>query len=224
MNFRYPIFLDVAGKRCLVTGEGAEIPAKVRKLVQCGALVSYINPTADEPIAALAAVGEIEWHARHFESGDLDRCFLVITSDNHNAGIFRLAEERNILCNAVDDPAHCRFSFGSIVSRDDLMLAISTNGIAPALAVRIRERLEEEFGAEYAEFVAMLGELRPQIGRELPDFEKRRALWYRLVDSKEALDAIRRGQPEKARQLLRHLVDEAKQREAPDTVERESGT
>lgn len=221
MNFRYPIFLDVTGKPCLVTGEGTEIPAKIRRLVACGALVRYINPTANEAVAALAADGQIEWHPRHFESGDLDGCFLVIASRNADGEIFRLAEERNVLCNTVDDPAHCRFSFGSVVSRDDLTLAISTNGIAPALAVRLRERLEQEFGAEYAEFVAMLGELRPQISRELPEFERRRALWYRLVDS-EALDAIRQGQPEKARQLLRSLVDEAKQHRLPDTVKESS--
>jgi siroheme synthase-like protein len=223
MNFRYPIFLDVAGKPCLVTGEGPEIPAKIQRLVASGARVSYVNPTANEAVAALAADGQIEWHARHFEASDLDGCFLVIAARNADGKIFRLAEERNVLCNTVDDPAHCRFSFGSVVSRDDLVLAISTNGVAPALAVRLRERLEQEFGAEYAEFVAMLGELRPHITREVPDFASRRALWYRLVDS-EALGAIRRGEPAKARQLLQRLVDEAKQHQLPDTVKGESGT
>jgi hypothetical protein len=63
----------------------------------------------------------------------------------------------------------------------------------------------------------MLGELRPEVTRELPEFEKRRTLWYRLVDS-DALDAIRRGQPQIARQLLRKLLDEARQDHAPDTV------
>jgi siroheme synthase-like protein len=222
MNFRYPIFLDLTGKRCLVTGQGTEILAKIRRLIACGASVIYVNPAADKTIAALAAKRQIIWNARHFEGSDLDGCLLVITALRDNEEIFRLAEERNILCNAVDDPAHCRFSFGSVVSRGDLTVAISTNGVAPALAVRLRERLEHELGEEYADFIAMLAELRPEIVRGLPDFEKRRALWYRLVDS-SALEAIRHAQPREARQLLRRLVEEAKQDSVPDTVKERAG-
>jgi siroheme synthase-like protein len=210
MNFRYPIFLDVAGKRCLVTGEGFEIPAKIRTLVSRGACVTYVNPTAEDSIASLAVEGQITWHSRQFESSDLDACLLVITDCDDNAEIFRLAEARNVLCNAVDDPEHCRFSFGSVVSRNDLTLAISTNGVAPALAVRLRERLERELGEEYSQFIAMLGELRPEIAASVGEFKNRRALWYRLLDS-AALDNIREGRVEEARRILRNLLEEAKQ-------------
>ena len=223
MNFRYPIFLDVEGKRCLVTGAGSEIAAKIRTLVSRGARVTYVNPTAEDAIAALAAERRIVWHARRFESADLNGCLLVITDHEDNAEIFRLAEERNVSCNAVDDPAHCRFSFASVVSRDDLTVAISTNGVAPALAVRLRQRLERELGEEYGQFLAMLGELRPEITRSLPDFERRKALWYRMIDS-EALDALRQGRPQEAHQLLRRLLEEAKQEGAPDRVKDRAGT
>ena len=37
MNFRYPIFLDLTGKKCLVTGEGYEVAFKVQNLVDCSA-------------------------------------------------------------------------------------------------------------------------------------------------------------------------------------------
>src|SRR5690349_14257164 len=131
MNFRYPIFLDITGKKCLVCGEGFEIPAKVRILAARGALVRYVNPSAEDSIAELARQGKITWQARQFDPRDLEGCFLVITDQDENSEVFRLAEERNVLCNAVDDPEFCRFSFGSVVARDDLTIAISTNGIAP---------------------------------------------------------------------------------------------
>jgi siroheme synthase-like protein len=217
MNFRYPIFLDISGKRCLVTGEGFEIAAKTRKLIELGAQVTYVNPIAEPSIAILAAKGYIEWRQRDFEPADLDGCFLVITDHVDNARIFQLAEERNVLCNSVDDPEHCRFSFGSIVSRGDLTLAISTNGAAPALAVRLREQLQRDLGPEYEQFVSMLSDLRPEIARELPDFEARKELWYRMVDS-GALDEIRQGRAEQARGLLRNLLSEAKQASRPEAV------
>jgi siroheme synthase-like protein len=213
MNFRYPVFLDVAQKRCLVSGEGPEIPAKVRVLVERGAQVVYVHPTADSAIAQLAREGSIMWHAREFQASDLDDCFLVISAGPYNSKIFELAERRNVLCNAADDPDYCRFSFGSVVDRGDLRIAISTNGAAPALAVRLREKLEKEIGVEYGLFTEMLGELRAEIAATIPDFENRRGLWYRLVDS-EALALIRQGRPEEARRLLRKLVDETRARAA----------
>jgi precorrin-2 dehydrogenase/sirohydrochlorin ferrochelatase len=208
MNFRYPIFLDVAGKRCVVTGEGYELPGKVKTLFERGALVTYINPTAEESIATLAADGRIHWLKREFEPADLTDCFLVITDREDNSEVFRLAEERRVLCNAVDDPEYCRFSFGSVIPRGDLTIAISTNGVAPALAVRLRERFEREIGEEYQRFLAILSEMRAEISREISDFCKRRELWYKLVDS-EALALLREGRAEDARTLLRSLVIEA---------------
>ena len=208
MNFRYPVFLDVAGKKCLTAGEGHELPAKVRTLLERGAIVTYVNPTAEQSIADLAENGSITWQKRTFEPSDLDGCFLVITDQDDNSEMFRLAEERNVLCNSVDDPEYCRFSFGSVVPRGDLTIAISTNGIAPALAVRLRERFEREIGEEYQRFLAMLGDLRAEITRYVPDFSARRELWYRLVDS-EALTLLRRGKEQEARALLRRLTDEA---------------
>jgi siroheme synthase-like protein len=208
MNFRYPVFLDVSGKRCLVTGEGHEIAAKVKALADRGALVIYVNSRAEACIEQLARDGRVTWHAREFQPCDLDGCFLVITDHDDNSEIFRLAEERNVLCNAVDDPEQCRFSSGSVVSRGDLTLAISTNGIAPALAVRLRERFERELGEEYTCLLQMLGELRDEIASQISDFDARRDLWYRLIDS-SALSLVRQGRNKDARRLLRKLVDQA---------------
>lgn len=208
MNFRYPVFLDISGKHCLVTGAGFEISAKIQKLVDQGAIVTYVNPVVEDSIAALARNHRITWHAREFIDTDLNGCFLVIADTEHNAHIFELAERCRVLCNAADDPEFCRFSFGSVVSRGDLTMAISTNGIAPALAVRLRQRFEREFGAEYAAFLAMLCEVRGEIAETLPDFEARKALWYELIDS-DALFLLQRGRPHEARRLLRSLIDAA---------------
>lgn len=208
MNFRYPIFLDLSGKTCLVVGEGHEIAGKVRGLVDAGATVRYVNPRAEAAIEALAAAGLIAWERRAFEERDLDGCFLVIADCEDNAKIFRLAEARQVVLNAVDDPEHCRFSFGSVHRQGDLTIAISTNGTAPALAVRLRERLQREIGAEYGELLRMLQDARSEIGSRIADFSVRRALWYRIVDS-DILDKLRLGQRVEAERTLRQMIEEA---------------
>jgi len=208
VNFRYPIFLDLSGKKCLVTGEGYEVAGKVRALVDAGAQVTYVNPSAEDSIRELAAQTRILWKGRAFHPDDLNDCFLVITDRDDNSELFRLAEERGILCNAVDDPANCRFSFGSVHRQGDLTIAISTNGQAPAVAVRLRQKLQREIGPEYAALLAMLRVFRPVITKSIPDFSARRDLWYRIVDS-SALSQLRNGQIEAAAETICAIIDEA---------------
>jgi siroheme synthase-like protein len=208
VNFRYPIFLDLTGKKCLVTGEGHELAPKIRALLDAGARVLYVNPRAESSIADLASASLIDWQQRPFEPQDLTGCFLVITDQNDNSRVFRLAEEQNVLCNAVDDPEHCRFSYGSVHRQGDLAIAISTNGWAPALAVRVREQIEREIGPEYAALLAILKEVRPEINSLLADFSARRDLWYRIVDS-DVLETLRAGQFDSAKQKVRDMIEHA---------------
>ena len=208
MNFRYPVFLDLTGKKCVITGEGYEVAGKVRALAEAEANVYYINPDAVPEIRELALQGMICWEVRDFHPKDLDDCFLIITSGPNNAGIFHLAEERKVLCNAVDDPKHCRYSYGSIHRQGDLTIGISTNGVAPAVAVRLKQRFQNEIGPEYKALLEILRRLRPEINRRISNFENRKKLWYQIVDS-EALALLRAGQPEAARDLIQNLVKSA---------------
>jgi siroheme synthase-like protein len=208
VNFRFPVFLDVGGKKCVVTGEGFEVPQKVEALVKASASVTYINPSAHERISALVEQGMMQWERRAFSASDIDDCFLVICDTGNNEEIFRLAEERRVLCNSVDDPANCRFSFGSVHRQGELTIAISTNGWAPAVAVRLRQWLEREIGPEYATLLDILKEARPTITRGIADFAVRKALWYELVDS-EVLQLLRDGDAEQAKRFVATRIESA---------------
>src|SRR5690606_40669475 len=65
-----------------------------------------------------------------------------------------------------------------------------SSGAAPALSVRLRERLEEEIGPEYETLLTILAELRNPMANRYPDFQERRAQWYRIIDS-DVLDVVR---------------------------------
>ena len=67
-----------------------------------------------------------------------------------NEGVYREAESRGVLCNAVDEPERCHFYYGAVVQRGDLQIAISTAGHSPALAQRIRKQLEQQFDTRMA--------------------------------------------------------------------------
>ena len=189
MNFRYPVFLDLSGKKCLVIGDGREIAAKVTALIEAGAEVRQVS-------------------ARAFKPADLDGCFLVITDQQDNSEVFRLAEKQKILCNAADDPGNCRLIFGAVHRQGDLAIAVSTNGHAPALAVRLKERLQQEIGPEYGELLELLRVVRPEITSRIADFSRRRELWYRIVDS-DVLNLLREGKRDDAVRAIRGMLDAA---------------
>ena len=207
MNFRYPIFLDLTGKKCVVIGEGFEIAAKVRALLGAAAIVTYVNPSAEPGIKKMADEGSIHWERRKFIPADLDGCLLLITDLDDNSEIFKLAESRNVLCNAVDDPPYCRFSFGSIHRQGDLTIAISTNGRAPTVAVRLRQWLEREIGPEYADLLRLMKEARSGVNQQISDFNTRKDLWYRIVDS-DVLQLLRDDKESEAVEKIQRLIDD----------------
>jgi siroheme synthase-like protein len=94
--------------------------------------------------------------------------------------------------NVEDDPARCSFLAPAVVRRGDLVVAISTSGRSPALAVRLRQRLEAELGPGHARFLALAARFRAPLLAAVPSFAERRRRWYELVDS-DALLLLSRG-------------------------------
>src|SRR2546423_13401774 len=153
----FPIFLKLESRSCLVVGAGLIAEGKIQGLVGEGASIKVVAPEATATIRQWAAAGVIQWEQRSFEPSDLDDKFLVIVATSSrevNTRVFTEAHHKGILCNAVDDPENCDFYYPAVVKRGDLQIAISTAGQSPALAQRIRQELEQQFGPEYEAWVA----------------------------------------------------------------------
>lgn len=197
--------LNLQGKKVLFIGGGLETASKVQKLLEQGAWVRLVSPLYHPELAQALHQGLLEWQQRSYTYGDLagfTLCFAHPVDPSLNSIIAQEAKERGVWLNAVDDPAHCDFILPSVHRQGDLVLAVSTSGVAPALAVRIRERLAAEYGPEYAEYLALLRSFRPLVKQAYPhSFEARKAAWYRMIDS-EALDLVFLGEPERARAVL----------------------
>ena len=182
------MFMKLEGRSCLVVGAGTIGEPKISSLIAAGASVRVVALDATVAVTEWARTGAITWEARAFNSADLDNTFMVIAATNAralNAAIFHEAQQRNILCNVVDDPEYCDFYYPAVVRRGDLQIAISTNGHSPALAQRIRRELEIQFGPEYGEWLEQLGRTRQQLFASKIDPEQRRRLLHELA-SREA--------------------------------------
>jgi siroheme synthase-like protein len=201
----FPVMLDMAGRLAVVVGGGWATADKVKGLVAAGARVRLISLAEHADLAGLPGV---EHERRSWRPGDIEGAFLVYAcpADPANAAlIFKECERRGIFCNAPDDVPNCSFIMPAIHRAGDLIVAVSTSGQAPAVAVRIKEQIAAEFGPEYGELLELLGNLREAVKAREPDFAARRALWYRLVDS-EALQLLRQGDRAAARELVERIT------------------
>jgi siroheme synthase-like protein len=199
----YPALLNIQGKRCVVIGGGTVALRKVRALLDCGAKVTLVSPTLHPELAQLAEAGAISLVYRDYESGDLTDAIVAIAATDvreANQKVADEAREKGILINVVDDSEQSDFIIPSYFRRGGLTIAISTAGLSPALARKIRTKLEGIFGEECALLLSIVTDVRSAL--------KKRGItvsadaWQKALDLDLLIGLVRAGQPEKARAVL----------------------
>jgi precorrin-2 dehydrogenase/sirohydrochlorin ferrochelatase len=151
----YPIFLDIGGRRCVVVGGGEVANRKARKLLQARARVVVISPEIGAELESVA----VEVYRRPYKDGDLEGAYLAFAATDSrevNAAVAREAGERGIPVNVADKPSDGDFALPSTLRRGRLQVAVSTGGVSPTLARRIKDELEAIFGPEWAGIVEEL--------------------------------------------------------------------
>lgn len=191
MTSMFPMFMKLAGKRCLVVGAGKVGEPKIGGLMDTGARIHVVATKASGQVREWALAGKIKLDLRTFSENDLDGKFLAVVatdSNSLNELIYREAQRRGVLCNVVDVPEYCDFFYPAVVRRGDLQIAISTTGQSPSLAQKIRQQLERQFGPGYAAWVEQLGATRRLILASDLDKETKSELLHSLA-SREAFEA-----------------------------------
>ena len=192
----------------LVVGGGRVALRKIETLLHFGALIQIISRELTHKVKQLVEANKIQHIGYEFRDKHLDGAFLVIaaTDDKQlNQKISECARKKHMLINAVDQPADCNFIVPSIVNRGDLLIAISTSGKSPALAKKIREQLETQFGNEYEVFLTLMRRLRNEIlSLGLSQNENSR-IFHEIVDS-DILKFLAQDDWEGAESTLRHIL------------------
>jgi precorrin-2 dehydrogenase/sirohydrochlorin ferrochelatase len=194
-NPLYPLFLNLCGRSCVVFGGDEVAERKIRDLLDAGANLRVIAPCVTTAIAEWSQAELLHWEARTFAAGDLRDAFLVVSVADSatNRQVFAEADARQTFCNAVDDIEQCSCLAPAVVRRGPLQIAISTAGRSPALAQRLRQEMEDQFGPEYAPWVEELGEKRQRLFQYSQlDRERRRAILHEQA-SAAAFKTFRRS-------------------------------
>lgn len=169
----YPVFMSLAGRRCVAVGGGKVAARKARRLLQARARVVVVAPEVDEELAAMAT----EVHRRPYRPGDLEGAFLAFAATDSrevNAAVAQEAKRLGVPVNVADRPQEGDFALPSTLRRGGLQVAVSTGGASPVLAREVRKRLEALFGPEWAGLVEEVGrEREARLAGEAPEETER---------------------------------------------------
>jgi precorrin-2 dehydrogenase / sirohydrochlorin ferrochelatase len=203
-----PIFLDLGGRPCLVIGGGEVAEMRVGALLEAGAIVTVVGREATDRIRVLAEAAKLRHLARDYEYGDLHGYSLVYVATTNGEVARRAASEARetgIPINVVDSLESSTFITPATFKRGDLQIAISTAGASPAIARKIRQRLEQQIGPEYGVVLEIMRRARDFLRNREPDQAARACIFRLLADA--LLDCVQRLDYPRIDEVLRLHLD-----------------
>ena len=179
-----PVFLNLHGRPCLLVGGGSIAARKLDLLLKARAQVTVVAPTLSEPVAALHRAGDIHYLPREFQVDDvLGHTIVIAATDQQrvNEQVYHSAQRQNIPVNVVDTPSLCSFTFGAIVERDPVTIAISSAGNAPVLARSIRTLIETRIPWAFSRLTAFIAQYQTQVQQRCADLAQSLRFWQRIA-------------------------------------------
>ena len=193
---KYPIFLELGGRRAVVIGGGSVAVRKAQSLLDAYARIVVVAEKIDKMMTALCKNKNAELIKSKYSKEYLTGAVLAIAATNDhqlNKRIYKDCQELEILCNVVDEPELCDFFVPAVVKRGNLKIAVGTEGHCPAFAGHIRKKLENIFTEKHGQFLAELETMRKRLIKEVPEANKRKAVLGHLTDDESFEYFIQNG-------------------------------
>jgi uroporphyrin-III C-methyltransferase / precorrin-2 dehydrogenase / sirohydrochlorin ferrochelatase len=175
----YPVFLKLDGLPVVIVGGGTVAASKLDGLYAAGADVTVIAPRVLPQVRNRATVIEAEFRPAHLAGA---RWVVAAATPDVNRDVAAAAAARGLFVNAVDDPAAATAYLGGVVRRGNVEIAISTGGIAPALAGLLREALDAILPDDLERWIDVATAAREDWKRGRVPIAQRRPLLLRALD------------------------------------------
>ncbi len=195
---KYPIYLDLEGRRVVVIGAGNVAARKVQALTTAGARIVVVAEHATTVFQDACEGANIEVVISSYSKDYLAGAVLAIAATNDTAlnnRIYKDCQELEVLCNVVDVPELCDFYVPAVVERGSLQIAIGTDGKCPAYSGHLRRKLEEMFTDRHGRFLEELDKIRKHIIATVDDPARRKAILGQLVKD-ESFEYFKKNGPQ----------------------------
>ena len=140
---RFPLMIDLEGKKVLVIGGGHVASRRAETLLRCGAVVVAVSPDFLEffPVKGVTRL------TREFAISDVTREFAMVIAAcdkrevNHSACL--AARSLGIPVNVCDSQSECDFFFPALVNCGSVAVSVNSGGLSSAVTHRLACRLRK---------------------------------------------------------------------------------
>lgn len=206
----FPVYLNTAHERIIISGAGECALAKLRLLVRTQAEIVVSGENPAEGVQAFAREGRITLLPRALDRSDLEGALLVYAANDDpekDATVATLARSVGVPVLIVDNLDASDFITPAIVDRDPVTVAIGTEGAAPVLARKIKADVEEMLPVQLG-LLARIGKAFRPFVNQLPFGRPRRDFWARYYFERGP-EALEMGEVA-VEQALHSLLDEVR--------------
>ncbi len=162
----FPIFVDLEKFKILVIGGGEVATRKVENLLYFNGKPTIIAPKVTNKLSELILQNNLQFFQRNYQRNDIsnyDLIFVATDDPELSPKIANELEGKPVLINFADEPRYCNFIMPSFIRRGDLVIAISSQGVAPFFSKYVRQLLEKTFTVNFADFALLAKTLREKI-------------------------------------------------------------
>ncbi len=165
-NRLFPVFLKLSSLEVLLVGAGKVGLEKLQALLNNApdanikVVATFVDPAIWELQTQFPNLTIFE---KDYHPDDLIGAEIVVVAVNDiplSDVIRKDAKAKGLLVNVADKPELCDFYLGSIVTKGNLKIAISTNGKSPTIAKRLKEVLQESLPNELDDLLDNMAAVR----------------------------------------------------------------
>ncbi len=156
-----PMVLDLTRLRLVLVGNGAAAERRLALLDEAGA--ADLSVYADDPSPSLAHAAGSRLVRRLPSAQELAAARMVFIAERaarQACDLAATARAAGALVHVEDEPALCDVHAPATLRRGELLIAVSTGGQSPALAVQVKRFLGALFGTEWQQRLDELAALR----------------------------------------------------------------
>lgn len=160
--------LDLSKFSILIVGGGNVAYRKAKSIIQAGGRFFAIALEFIPEFIDLMINENIQYKIKKLEKGDIADYNLIFCCTNDritNELVYSEALSNSALINVVDTPELCNFIMPAIIQRGKLLIAVSTQGVAPFLAKDLKDSLENMLSPVLADVTQLAGDFREKVMR-----------------------------------------------------------
>ena len=178
----FPMMMELDRKPVLVVGGGREGTQKIKVLKQFGCVITLISIEATKEAIEASDI----YHKRAFEESDVDDGFSLIVSATGerdiDVRISRLAKEKRIPVNIVDNTELCTFIFPAIIKDREVVIGVSSGGKSPYLVQYVKKLIISHLPPNIGYINDRMGEYRIFAKENFKDINERRKFLKEKLD------------------------------------------